>query len=91
MVWEVRPRTSRIREVGAPSGNRTASQWLVWCSGGSRAATYLTRITPSTGEATSFLGCHPARHGRVRVHRLWSRAVKTARLSRNGAEMGEDT
>ncbi|MFI1190083.1 hypothetical protein [Streptomyces californicus] len=28
--------------------------WLVWYSGGSRGGTYLTRITPSTGAATSY-------------------------------------
>lgn len=28
--------------------------WLIWYSGGGRAGTFLTRITPSTGEVTSW-------------------------------------
>lgn len=36
--------------TAATDGDRV---WLVWYSGGCRGGTYLTRITPSTGEVTS--------------------------------------
>ncbi|MFB6989427.1 hypothetical protein [Streptomyces sp. NPDC056304] len=37
--------------TAATDGDRV---WLVWYSGSCRGGTYLTRITPSTGEVTSF-------------------------------------
>ncbi|MEU0600880.1 hypothetical protein ABZ484_21975 [Streptomyces sp. NPDC006393] len=37
--------------TAATEGDRT---WLVWYSGSSRGGTFLTRITPSTGEVTSW-------------------------------------
>lgn len=42
-----------------PRGGRTAATenervWLVWFSGGRRGGTFLTRITPSTGQVLSF-------------------------------------
>ncbi|MGW0704948.1 hypothetical protein ACWD4G_03050 [Streptomyces sp. NPDC002643] len=51
-----------------PLEGRTAATanehtWLVWYSGSSRGSTYLTRITPSTGDVTSYPSPVPAPDG----------------------------
>ncbi|UEG89513.1 hypothetical protein [Streptomyces lydicus] len=60
--WNTRGQASWAPDGRLPDhpleGCTTATQnehvWLVWYSGSSRGGTYLTRITPSTGDVTSY-------------------------------------
>ncbi|MGA5561331.1 hypothetical protein ACPCUV_09145 [Streptomyces platensis] len=69
--WNTRGQTTwapQGRLPGHPLEGCTAATenehvWLVWYSGSSRGGTFLTRITPSTGDVASYLSPVPAPDG----------------------------
>jgi len=54
VTWAPRGRLPDAPLEGCTSATEGDRVWLVWYSGSSRGGTFLTRITPSTGEVTSW-------------------------------------
>ncbi|KUH39187.1 MULTISPECIES: hypothetical protein [Streptomyces] len=52
-VWGPRGRLPDAPLEGCAAATEGEHVWLVWYSGGSAPGTYLTRVTPATGEVTS--------------------------------------
>ncbi|MFD8543105.1 hypothetical protein [Streptomyces sp. NPDC059649] len=76
-IWAPEGRLPSYPLDGCAAATEGERVWLVWYSGGGHGAgTYLTRITPSTGEVTSYRSPVPQPDGfAVRGHR----AVMTVR------------
>lgn len=53
-IWTPEGRLPDAPLEGCTAATEDDRVWLVWCSGSSRGSTFLTRITPSTGEVTSW-------------------------------------
>ncbi|MEU6575186.1 hypothetical protein [Streptomyces sp. NPDC046805] len=53
-VWAPEGRLPDTPLEGCTAAIEEDRTWLVWYSGSSRGGTFLTRITPSTGEVTSW-------------------------------------
>ncbi len=70
-IWKPEGRLPAHPLQGCTAAIEGERVWLVWYSGGGRGAgTYLTRITPSTGEVTSYRSPVPHPDGfAVRGHR----------------------
>lgn len=69
--WDTQGRTSwapkgRLPDhplEGCTAATENEQVWLVWYSGSGRGGTFLTRITPSTGDVASYLSPVPAPDG----------------------------
>jgi hypothetical protein len=53
-MWLPQGRLPDVPLEGLTAATEDDGVWLLWYSGGSRAGTYLTRVTPSTSEVTSY-------------------------------------
>lgn len=53
-VWAPEGRLPDVPLEGCTAATEDEWVWLVWYSGSSRGGTFLTRITPATGEVTSW-------------------------------------
>ncbi|MEW1721635.1 hypothetical protein [Streptomyces sp. NPDC093109] len=76
-IWAPEDRLPDVPLGGHTTATEGDRVWLIWYSGGRLGDTFLTRITPSTGEVTSWLSPVPHPDGfAVRGHR----AVLTERV-----------
>ncbi|MEV7283049.1 hypothetical protein AB0O01_00530 [Streptomyces sp. NPDC093252] len=53
-TWAPEGRLPAVPLEGCTAATEGDRVWLVWCSGSRRGGTFLTRITPSTGEVASW-------------------------------------